>query len=198
MNQDVAPASGAWRALPAALHEDAALIAEVLAIHRELRVTLCAREMTICNQEWDIEARALRRIEEWRVLLLLTPWMLARLLIPDGPPLGLQPPADCPAACQANADGTILGPACSFTLLGQPQRAHLNYDPRLGHYLLQPLCLEMSAYRNAEEVFAAWNEVIRIRDANLEQARRDCPLQREISRREFFRLNRHNAQAPFT
>ena len=35
--------------------------------------------------------------------------------------------------------------------------------------------------------FEAWSQVIRTRDENMEKARRDCPLQREISRRELFR-----------
>jgi hypothetical protein len=71
-------------------------------------------------------------------------------------------------------------------LLSQDQLAHLNYHPALGHYLLQPLCLDMEPYVEGDEVFRAWSEVIRIRDANMEQARRDCPLQKEISRRELF------------
>jgi hypothetical protein len=44
----------------------------------------------------------------------------------------------------------------------------------------------MEPYVEGDEVFRAWSEVIRIRDANMEQARRDCPLQKEISRRELF------------
>jgi hypothetical protein len=81
----------------------------------------------------------------------------------------------------------MLGPNLRFDLLGQPQQAHLNFHSRLGHYLLQPICLDMKPYRDADAVFEAWNQVIHIRDENMEKARRDCPLQKEISRRELFR-----------
>jgi hypothetical protein len=81
----------------------------------------------------------------------------------------------------------VLGPRLAFDLLGQPQQAHINYHPRLGHYLIQPICLDMQPYLAPAVVFEAWNQVIRIRDENMERARRDCPLQREVSRRELFR-----------
>ncbi|WP_420825161.1 hypothetical protein [Thiospirillum jenense] len=64
---------------------------------------------------------------------------------------------------------------------------HLNYHVKLGHYLLQPLCLRMEDYTDANAVFNEWGAVIQIRDTNLAQTQRDCPLQREISRRELFR-----------
>ena len=84
----------------------------------------------------------------------------------------------------------VLGPAMEVRLLDQPLKVHLNYHERLGHHLLHPLCLNMQDYRNAEEVFEAWNQVIRVRDANMERLERDCPLQQEISRRELFRRYR--------
>jgi hypothetical protein len=45
----------------------------------------------------------------------------------------------------------------------------------------------MKPYPSADAVFEAWSQVIRIRDENMEKAKRDCPLQKEISRRELFR-----------
>ena len=129
----------------------------------------------------------MRRIDTWRVLLLLTPWMLARLLFPDAPPRLAVPPG-WSARERRDAPYLVLGPSLSFDLLRQPQQAHLNYHPRLGHYLLQPICLDLAPYENADAIFTALNQVIRIRDENMEQARRDCPLQKEISRRELFRL----------
>ena len=79
-----------------------------------------------------------------------------------------------------------MGPRIHFSLLGQSQQAHLNYHRDLGHFLLQPICLDMGTYADTEAVFEAWGQVIRTRDEKMEQARRDCPLQKEVSRRELF------------
>lgn len=173
-----------WQLCPATLANDSALSAAVLAVHQAI-LEGELRGDTLLNLTLGIEQRALRRIEDWRVLLLLTPWMLARLLFPDQPPLPSLP-AGWSAAERSPAPYQVLGPRLSFRLLDQPQQAHLSYAPCLGHYLLQPICLDMTPYVDAEAVFDAWSRVIRIRDENLERAKRDCPLQREVSRREFF------------
>lgn len=175
----------AWQACPPELAEEDALAAAVLEVHRAILQGQLAGDPML-NLSLGIEQRALRRIEGWRVLLLLTPWMLARLLFPDEPP-ALPLPAGWSADERRNADYLVLGPRVAFDLLGQPQQAHLSYHPALGHYLLQPLCLNMEPYRDAEAVFEQWNQVIRTRDENMEKARRDCPVQKEVSRREFFR-----------
>ncbi len=174
-----------WQGLPAALAEDAALTAAVLRIQAEILAGPLARESMI-NRRLAIQQRALRRIEDWRVLLVLTPWMLSRLLFPDAPPALAVPPG-WSADERAEADFLLLGPRLRFDLLGQPQQGHLAYHTGLGHYLLQPICLDMQPYADAEAVFAQWNQVIRTRDDNMEKAKRDCPLQQEVSRREFFR-----------
>lgn len=175
-----------WQPAPAVLAgDDEALIETVTRVHQHLLETELAGD-PLLNRRLAVEHRALRRLEDWRVLLLLTPWMLARLLFPDHPP-PIAVPAGWIAEARAGARYLVLGPSVRFELLGQPQQAHLNFHPALGHYLLQPLCLELSRYADADAVFSAWAEVIRVRDANLAQARRDCPLQREISRRELFR-----------
>jgi len=175
----------AWQTLPPELTADDALARAVLDAHEDiLRGQLSGDPMLKLGL--PVEIRALRRIDAWRVLLLLTPWMLARLLFPDEPP-GLAVPPGWSAGERRDAPYLVLGPSLSFDLLAQPQQAHLNYQRRLGHYLLQPICLDMGPYENADAVFTAWDQVIRIRDENMEQARRDCPLQKEISRRELFR-----------
>lgn len=179
------PSDGRWQVSSPRLVADEALGRAVLDIHQDiLRGQLIGDPML--NMALPVELRALRRIDEWRVLLLLTPWMLARLLFPDHPPAPEIPPG-WTADERRNADYLMLGPNLSFNLLGQPQKAHLNYDPALGHYLLQPICLDMKIYKSADAVFEAWNQVIRIRDENMEKAKRDCPLQKEVSRRELFR-----------
>jgi hypothetical protein len=175
---------GAWHT-PHELADDGALTAAVLDIHSAILQGRMAGDPML-NLNLAIQQRAYRRIEGWRVLLLLTPWMLSRLLFPDDP-LPLPIPDGWSAAERIDADYLLLGPRLRFELLGQPQQAHLNYHPRLGHYLLQPICLNMEPYPNAQAVFEEWNQVIRTRDENMEKAKRDCPLQKEVSRREFFR-----------
>lgn len=178
-------AEAAWQGLAPTLAQDKDLVDAVLAAHRE---TLC-REMSGVmglNPSLPVQARAFRRLEGWRVLLLLTPWMLSRLLFPDEPP-PLAIPAGWTATARRSAEYCMLGPRVPFQLLGQQQQGHLNFHPVLGHYLLQPICLDMEPYSDAEAVFEAWDRVIRVRDENMERARRNCPLQKEISRRELFR-----------
>lgn len=173
-----------WQLAPPDLVDEVALKARVIAAHEEILAQHLQGDPML-SPALGIQVRASRQIEGWRVLLLLTPWMLARLLLPGTRP-EIAIPDDWTAAVRRTADYLILGPSVGFELLGQPQRAHLSYHEALGHYLLQPLCLDMSPYRDAEAVFAAWSQVIETRDANLERAQRDCPLQREVSRRELF------------
>jgi len=181
-----------WAPTPAGLAADASLRAAVVGAHRGILQRSLAGDPML-NPGLDIEVRAMRRIEGWRAMLLLTPWMLARLLFPDAPP-PLAIPAGWSQDEREGADYQVLGPRIAFELLGQPQQAHLSYQPGLGHYLLQPICLNMAPYPDADTVFAAWGEVIRTRDENMERARRDCPLQREVSRRELLRLGRGNGE----
>jgi len=174
-----------WQGLPPELTADDGLEQAVLEVHEGiLREQLAGDPML--KHALPVMIRALRRIDTWRVLLLLTPWMLARLLFPDEPP-ELEVPPGWSAPERRNTPYLVLGPNLSFDLLAQSQQAHLNYHHRLGHYLLQPICLDMGPYESADAVFAAWNQVIRTRDENMAQAKRDCPLQKEISRRELFR-----------
>jgi len=174
-----------WQGLPPELMADDALEQAVLEVHNGiLREQLAGDPML--KLALPAMVRALRRIDTWRVLLLLTPWMLVRLLFPDQSP-ELEIPHGWSAPERRNAPYLVLGPNLSFDLLSQPQQAHLNYHHRLGHYLLQPICLDMSPYETADAVFTAWNQVIHTRDENMAQAKRDCPLQQEISRRELLR-----------
>ncbi len=173
-----------WKTFPQHPARDRTLIDAVLAAHREILRTSMSG-MPGLNSSLDVRERAFRHIDGWGVLLVLTPWMLVRLLFPDDPP-AIELPAGWSAEERRSAEYTVLGPRLEFELMGQSQWAHLNYHRDLGHYLLQPICLDVAPYHNAEAVFAAWDQIIDIRDANMEQAKRDCPLQKEVSRREFF------------
>lgn len=174
-----------WQTCAADLADDNALTATVLDIHQAILQGQMAADPMV-NLNLPIQQRAFRQIENWRVLLLLTPWMLSRLLFPDDPP-HQETPEGWSAEDREDADYLLLGPSLRFELLGQAQQAHLNFHPRLGHYLVQPICLNMEPYPDAEAVFEEWNQVIRTRDENMKKAKRDCPLQKEVSRRELFR-----------
>jgi len=171
--------SAVWQLLPAALREDDdALAAEVRRVYREIHQRDFLHDPAL-NDSLPVETRALRHIEHWRALLLLTPWMLARLLIPGSTPALLLPAGWC-------SESVVLGPILNFTMMGAPQKGHLNYDPLLGHYLIQPLIMAMESYGSPAEVYAAWNAVLNTRDENMRRMQRDCPWQREVSRRELF------------
>lgn len=176
---------GTWQRYPSDLADDDSLTAAVLDVHLAVLHEQLATDPMI-NPGLETQQRAFRRIDGWRVLLLLTPWMLSRLLFPDDPP-PLTIPDGWSAEERKDSDYLLLGPHLGFELLGQPQQAHLNYHSRLGHYLVQPICLNMKPYASADAVFDEWNKVIRTRDENMEKAKRECPMQKEVSRREFFR-----------
>jgi hypothetical protein len=137
------------------------------------------------NHALPVTVRALRCIDDYVVCLLLTPWMFARLFLPlREPPFELPP--GWSAAERRGESYVVLGPALTLSLSSGEQATHLNFDPVLGHYLLQPLALTMENYRSPEDVFRAWNQVIETRDRIMAERKRDCPWQKEVSRREFF------------
>jgi len=169
--------------------DDSALAAQVTAVFDDIYRRLFAAE-EFANHALPVEVRALRRVEGWRVMLLLTPWMLARLYLPENLP-DLPLPAGWKAEERAGAPYTVIGPLFHFHLLGEARRAHLNYHPDLGHHLLLPLAQAMNHYPSADAVFAGWNEVIATRDRVMAEGKRDCPWQKELSRREFFTGAKH-------
>jgi len=73
-----------------------------------------------------------------------------------------------------------------FPLLGSRQKAHPVYREELGVFLLQPLILNMQPFHTPEEVYQAWNQVIRTRDENRKRLNVHSEWHEEVSRREFF------------
>ena len=163
--------------------DDAAVIAAVRNSFGEVYANHFAGEFQV-NHNLPIEIRAFRRSDGWCVFLLLTQWMMARVFLPERDP-GLCIPPGWREEERASAPFLVIGPQLEFTLLGETLKAHLNYLPGLGHFLLQPLVLAMQPYESASEVFAAWDEVIKKRDQVMEEQKRECSWQREVSRREF-------------
>ncbi len=174
----------AWCLCPLTLDDDDRFLEAVIGLHEELYQRYFAND-PMANHGIGFQLRAFRRIEGWRLVLLLTPWMLSRLIAPSRDP-GVEIPGAWHAERRGDADYVLLGPKVSFDLLQSRQTAHLNFHPTLGHYLLQPIALSMTGYESPGEVFQAWNHVIKTRDDNMEKFRKDCPWQKEVSRREFF------------
>jgi len=184
MDYPITPAERSWQAVPDALQDDALLQAVLVDEHR-LIYTRCFLDDPAANHALPIMTYAFRRLDQWRVFLLLTPWMLARLFVPDRDP-GLQIPPEWQAQTRKGHDYQVIGPTFELPLLTGKQRAHLNYSPVIGHYLLHPLILSMMNFNTPEEAFTAWNRVIETRNRNLEKMQHQNPLQEEITRREFF------------
>lgn len=173
-----------WQSVPDELKDDDALLAAVVEEHRQIYAMYFQDELEI-NHQLPVITHAFRRLDGWRVFLLLTPWMLARVFIPDKPPAIELPPLWGAEARQGRAY-TVIGPTFDLELLTGKQKAHLNYSSNIGHYLLHPLILSMSNFKTPNEVFRAWNQVIEARNENLQKMQQENQQQREISRREFF------------
>ena len=148
--------------------------------HREIYDQYFAKDPMV-NSTLGFQLHGYRHTEQWRIVLILTPWMLSRLLFPEQPP-DIEIPDGWSAAERMGADYQLLGPCVNLDWQG---KAHLNYHPQLGHYLLQPIALNMQPYATPDEAFRAWNDVIKTRDENMQQMQRECPWQQEVSRREF-------------
>ncbi|MDD5058787.1 MAG: [NiFe]-hydrogenase assembly chaperone HybE [Sideroxydans sp.] len=173
-----------WQLGEAHRGDDQTVIAAVRRSFGEIYTQYFRNEFLV-NHDLPIEVRAFRRSDGWCVFLLLTPWMMARVFLPERDP-GLPVPNGWSADERAAASFLVIGPQLEFPLLGETLKAHLNYQPGLGHFLLQPLVQSMQQYESASAVFAAWDEVIKKRDRVMEEQKRECGWQKEVSRREFF------------
>jgi len=143
------------------------------------------REELLVNHQFPIEIRAFRHTDIWRIFLLLTPWMLARVFLPKLPPDIPMPPGWAPEE-RLQVPFQVIGPALPLAILGGREQAHLNYHPELGHYFIQPLIQSMTQFNVPDQAFEAWNAVIRTRDAAIQAQQKRCDWQQEVSRREFF------------
>ncbi len=121
------------------------------------------------NHDLQVELRGLKFVDGWVTGFLLTPWMLCSLYIPvmQAPPIDVDP--EWRAEAKTDADYMVIGPLKTFAIGGSPQKANLNYDSRIGHYLLQPLVQIMDKYSDNSAAFAAWSEVIEFRKAHYEK-----------------------------
>ena len=181
-----------WQLLDSNKSDDE-VISCVIEVFTELYQTYFINELLV-NHNLPVEIRAFRHNDLWRIFLLLTPWTLARLFLPERePPPGLEIPPGWQAKERASAPFTVIGPAMPLDILGGREMAHLNYHPKLGHYFIQPLIQSMEQFDSPDEAFNAWNEVIKTRNRVIEEQNRHCEWHQEVSRREFFAKLRQRA-----
>ncbi len=173
----------AWQPLPAHLHSDMRLQMALLIAHRQIYDRHFALD-PMANPALGFHLHGYRHLGNWRIVLALTPWMLSRLLFAELPP-PIAIPEEWSPERRRDAGYQLLGPAVDLPPELSGIQAHLNYHPTLGHYLLQPIALNMQPYASAQEAFEAWNQVILTRDEALQRMERECSWQREVSRREF-------------
>lgn len=144
--------------------------------------TRCFGDSGAANHRLPTQVRGLAATEGWWLGYLLTPWMLARICLPQAaPPLAL--PSGWTADARGDAPCIAIGPLLPLeipTLLGG---AHLQYLPELGHFLLQPLVQNLNAYPDAGAVFGAWQGVVDKRAA----IRAERERQAQVDRRAFLR-----------
>ncbi|MDY6991527.1 MAG: [NiFe]-hydrogenase assembly chaperone HybE [Pseudomonadota bacterium] len=172
-----------WQLYPEAENEDALMTAVIH--HFTEMYQHYFREEFFVNHNLPIEIRGYRQSDPWHIFLLLTPWMLARLFIPIREP-NIELPSGWQAEERTTSPVTVIGPAIPLAILSGQERAHLNYHPQLGHYLIQPLIQAMTSFNTSDEAFQAWNEVIKKRNQVIAEQQKQCTWQQEVSRREFF------------
>ena len=172
-----------WQLFDSAKDDDT-VVTTVISVFTEIYETYFINELLV-NHNLPIEIRAFRHTDIWRIFLLLTPWTLARVFLPERDP-GLKMPPGWEAAERASAPITVIGPAMPLAILGGREQAHLNYHSKLGHYFIQPLIQSMAQFKTPDDAFSAWNEVIKTRNKVIEDQKKSCKWQEEVSRREFF------------
>ncbi|MCU7934888.1 MAG: [NiFe]-hydrogenase assembly chaperone HybE [Candidatus Thiodiazotropha sp. (ex Dulcina madagascariensis)] len=172
-----------WQLLPPELNQDKTFQDSLLTVHKEIYNNFFSDD-PLANPELGFHLHAYRRTSGWRVVLIVTPWMMSRLLFPEKDP-HIVIPEGWSGEDRGESDYQVLGPSLRLGWSGNYMQAHLNYHPRLGHYLLQPIALNMQTYATPEEAFEAWNCVIKARDESMKRMKKKCPWQEEVSRREF-------------
>lgn len=165
--------------------EDEALLEKTVAVFTEIHARHFKNDRD-ANHALPIVTRSFRHDGAWRVFLLLTPWLLGRLFFPkENPQLTL--PAGWDAASRAEtAEFLALGPPVQVKLHGDDQKGNIQYQPGLGHFLIQPLAMAMNTFNSADAAFAAWSDVIQRRDQMMKEKHKECSWQKELSRREMF------------
>lgn len=173
-----------WQPCAAPLRDDRVLRETILAVYQDRYLHYFVNQSTI-NPRLPIEVRAFRRIDRWRVFLLLTPWMLVRAWVSESA-TKFAIPQGWSATERDSAPYTLLGPVFNFVVLNSVQKVHLAYERQIGHYFIQPLILSVESYDSARSVYDAWRQLVKTRIQKLAYQKNASKWHSEISRREFF------------
>jgi hypothetical protein len=173
-----------WQLLPPHLHPDMRFQLALLVAHRRIYDRHFAQEPS-ANPALGFHLHDYRRTGEWRIVVILTPWMLSRLLFPERVP-DIPIPEGWSAEERHESDYQLLGPTVDLAWNGGDIKAHLNYQEILGHYLLQPIALDMQQYDTPESAFSACDKVITTRDEHMQRTQQSCSWQEELSYRALF------------
>lgn len=173
-----------WQPGPTAHMDGDMLMATVERLFQEMLEEHFSEDPAF-QSELPVQIRALREIEGWRALLLLTPWMLCRLLFPpEAAELELPEGYDPASRGLEGEKFELLGPIVEFNLLESKQKAHPSFLAGLGCFFIQPLILNLQPFSTADEVFGAWNRIIRTRDENRKRLNVKSAWHEEVSHRE--------------
>lgn len=141
-------------------------------------------EMMGINHKLNVEVRGLKLVENWLTGFILTPWMLGQIFMPLTETEAIEIDPDWTVTSRKDQSYVVIGPLKQFEMAGQNQKAYLNYDAVLGHYLIQPLVQLMEKFQTNDEAFAAWGEVIQFRQehyAKAQQQLEEAQQQEEAS-----------------
>lgn len=141
-----------WQVLPPHLHAEMRFNLALLIAHRQIFDRHFAVDPSV-NRALGFHLHGYQQLDGWRLVQILTPWMLARLWFAErGPGITIPHGGGSDDAYQPLGTRIALPSA-----LGQGM-AYLHHHATLGHYLLQPITLDMSGYQTAHELFEAWRE----------------------------------------
>jgi len=162
-----------------------ALLKESIEMFQEIYQQQFASSIDV-NHSLPIEIRSFRQDGPWRIFLLVCPWMLCRLFVPDQLLSGLTVPNGWESQERTEAEYMAMGPSLTFKVRENVQKANIQYHKNLGHFLIQPLIFSMFKYKSADGAFDAWSSVIQHRDDMMQKKQKSCGWQKELSRREMF------------
>jgi hypothetical protein len=172
-----------WQLLPEELVDDARFKQTLIDVHREIYDEHFQDEPQI-NISLGFHLHAYRRTSGWRVVVILTPWMMSRLLFPEQNPQ-IVIPEGWSGEERYGTDYQALGPSLRLGWSGNYMQSHLNFHAQLGHYLLQPILMNMKHYHTPSQAFEAWRRAIGARSRRTLDRLHNCPWQEELSDRNF-------------
>ncbi|MET0067730.1 MAG: [NiFe]-hydrogenase assembly chaperone HybE [Candidatus Thiodiazotropha sp.] len=146
-----------WQLLPAKWQQDAIFRPALIDIHREIYQRFFHNDPRV-NPQLGFHLHAYCRSSHWRSTLILTPWMMSRLMFPEQDPHILIPDG-WSGEDRSQSEYQPVGPSLKLGCHGNAMVANLNYHTQLGHYLIQPFALSMRGFKRPREAFEIWDRL---------------------------------------